>query len=316
VREVFASTPSELRTRRRPNQVSATPGMMRLRLAVRAPLDDGRLFGFFAARAVVGVETGDRSHYARSLRLPRGGGVAVLRPAGDYVECDLHLDDVADTQAAVHRCRRMLDLDADPMAIDALLGADPVLGPLVALRPGVRSPGHPDGAELVVRAVLGQQVSVSGARTTAGRLVERFGEAVTTPVGGVTHRFPSAAALAAADVTDIPVPRTRGRALIEVCRRLSEGELVVDDGASRDDVARQLQTVPGIGPWTASYVAMRALGDPDVFLPTDIGVRNALRGLGVPSDAASASRFADAWRPFRSYALHHLWISLDQESRS
>ncbi|HNJ96726.1 MAG TPA: DNA-3-methyladenine glycosylase, partial [Ilumatobacteraceae bacterium] len=171
-------------------------------------------------------------------------------------------------------------------------------------------PGHPDGTELLVRAVLGQQVSVAGARTLARRLVAAHGEPLARPVGGVTHAFPSAATIAGMTPADFAMPRARGAALINACARLADGTIVLDAGSDRLAATAALEALPGLGPWTAGYIAMRALGDPDVFLPTDVGVRNALRALGADSSPKAATALAERWRPWRSYALHHLWASL------
>ncbi len=248
--------------------------------------------------------------YRRALRLAHGNGVVSVSVTAGTVSCQLVLDDVSDVQAAVQRTRRLLDLDSDPTRIDDHLGADPLLADLVRKRPGLRAPGHPDGTELVVRAVLGQQVSVAGARTLAARLVAAHGEPLANPVGDVTHAFPSATAIASLRPDDFAMPRARGAALIETCARIADGRIELDAGSDRVTAAAALQAVPGIGPWTAGYVAMRALGDPDVFLPTDIGVRNALVALGVDGSPKSAAALAAAWSPWRSYALHHLWASL------
>ncbi|HEY4609907.1 MAG TPA: DNA-3-methyladenine glycosylase 2 family protein, partial [Ilumatobacteraceae bacterium] len=167
-----------------------------------------------------------------------------------------------------------------------------------------------DGVELLTRAVLGQQVSVKGARTLAARMVASIGEPLTTPMDDITHVFPSAASIAGASPTDFAMPTARGRALINACAQLASGKIVIDAGSDREEISHQLESLPGIGPWTASYIALRALGDPDVFLPTDIGVRNALRALGAESTPRAAERLAESWRPWRSYALHHLWASL------
>jgi AraC family transcriptional regulator, regulatory protein of adaptative response / DNA-3-methyladenine glycosylase II len=312
IREVFASSPTDLRGSRQP---SAAGGTLTVRLPYRSPLHAESIFGFLGARAVPGVETWDGTTYRRSLRLNHGNAVIGVSPGpnspgSDAVMCTLHLDNVADAQAAVQRCRRMLDLDADPDTVEACFAEDRILGPLVRKRPGLRSPGHPDGVELLTRAVLGQQVSVKGARTLAARLVAAIGQPLAAPVDGVTHAFPSAEAIARCTPSDFAMPAARGRALIHACEQMAAGNIVIDAGSDRDDLSRQLESLPGIGTWTASYVALRALGDPDVFLPTDIGVRNALRAIGVDSTPKEAARLAESWRPWRSYALHHLWASL------
>jgi AraC family transcriptional regulator of adaptative response / DNA-3-methyladenine glycosylase II len=307
VREVYAASPSELRRSKAP---AVAGGPLTVRLACREPFDSDAMFDFLAARAVPGTESVEPGVYRRSLRLARGNAVVSVSVAGGTVSCSLVLDDVADVQAAVQRTRRLLDLDADPSQIDELLGADPLLAPLVAKRPGLRAPAHPDGTELLVRAVLGQQVSVAGARTLASRLVAAHGVPLTNPVGAVTHAFPSAATVAALRPEDFAMPRARGAALIEACAHVADGRILLDAGSDRDATAASLQALRGIGPWTAGYVAMRALGDPDVFLPTDIGVRNALVALGVDGSPRSAAALAERWRPWRSYALHHLWATL------
>jgi AraC family transcriptional regulator of adaptative response / DNA-3-methyladenine glycosylase II len=218
------------------------------------------------------------------------------------------LEDLRDTAAGVERVRRLLDADCDPTAVDDVLGRDPLLGPLVARRPGLRVPGHVDGNELAVRAVLGQQVTVAAARTVAARLTQELGRPVAQSAGTLTHLFPDVETLAALAPENLPMPRARGRALIGLCRALADGDIVLDRGAGRDDTRRALLALPGIGPWTADYIALRALGDPDVFLPTDIGIRDALKRLG--RDHADAADLAHDWRPWRSYAQLHLWQTL------
>jgi AraC family transcriptional regulator, regulatory protein of adaptative response / DNA-3-methyladenine glycosylase II len=306
IRAVFDLTPTELRRRARRGRASQA-GELALRLPFRAPLDGGALLGWLAARAVPGVEEVDGDVYRRSLRLPRGPGVVELAFEGDCVRCLLWLDDLRDLTPAVQRCRRLLDLDADPGAVAEHLGADALVGPLVRAAPGLRVPGTVDGAELAVRAVLGQQVSVPAARTGAGRLVAEHGEALARPRGAVTALFPAAAALAALDPARLPMPRARAEALVALCRALADGELRLDAGADRVEARRALMALPGIGPWTAGYVAIRALGDPDVFLAEDLGVRHALRRLGGPDDPRRARALAAAWSPWRSYATQQLW---------
>ena len=314
VREVYAASPTDLRLAKAPKSPASnepmTKGPLTVRLACREPFDGDALFSFLGTRAVPGVESIEGGTYRRSLRLARGNGVISVTIVGTTVSCAMTLDDVADAQAAVQRTRRLLDLDCDPAMIREHLSTDPLLAPLVEKRPGLRAPGHPDGTELLVRAVLGQQVSVAGARTLAARIVASHGEPLAEPVGAITHAFPSAATIAGLSPEDFAMPRARGAALIKACGKVADGTIVLDAGSDRAEATAALQNLRGIGPWTAGYVAMRALGDPDVFLPSDLGVRHALAALGVESSPTAAAQRAEAWRPWRTYALHHLWASL------
>jgi AraC family transcriptional regulator, regulatory protein of adaptative response / DNA-3-methyladenine glycosylase II len=216
------------------------------------------------------------------------------------------LEDPRDLDEAARRSRTLLDLDADPGAVLATLGRDPLLGALVRAAPGLRVPRHVDPDELAVRAVLGQQVSVTGAATVAGRLVAEHGEPLSIPRGGVTHLFPAPAALAEADAVQLPTPRSRARALKALTAALARGELVLDPAADREEARRRLLALPGIGPWTADYIAMRGLGDSDAFLASDLGVRRALERLGEDGRPGAAARLAERWRPYRAYAFQHL----------
>jgi AraC family transcriptional regulator of adaptative response / DNA-3-methyladenine glycosylase II len=315
VRAVFALTPTALRRAAKPGGTPATPGVIALRLPFRAPFDWERALAFFTRRSVAGMEEVDGETYRRAVPLPHGAGVLELSAANGsagWIDCRLHLEDLRDLSAAVQRARRLLDLDADSAAVDAALGTDEVLAPLVAARPGLRVPGAVDGDELAVRVVLGQQVSVAGAVTLAARLTARYGKPLASPVGGVTHLFPTAAALAEADDADFAMPESRRRGLRGLCRALADGDLRLDGGADRDEVGAQLLAMPGIGPWTVAAIRMRALADPDVFLPTDLGVRYALRRLGQAEDPKAATALAERWRPWRSYALQHLWALLNE----
>ena len=313
IREVYALSPTELRGRR--GGAHPSTGTVTMRLAVRTPYAGRDLLAFLALRAVPGVEAAGDGWYARTLALPHGTGTVRL-DIGDHDElgqtafvlATFALDDLRDTTAGVERVRRLLDADCDPVAVDEVLGRDPLLGPLVAVRRGLRVSGHVDGNEIAVRAVLGQQVTVRAARTIAGRLTAELGKPVARPDGELTHLFPDVATLASLDPMDLPMPRSRGRALVALCRALAEGEVVLDRGAGRDDTRRALLAIPGIGPWTADYIAMRALGDPDVFLPADTGTRDAVTLLG--RDPLTAGTLAQPWRPWRSYAQVHLWRSL------
>ena len=313
VAEVFASTPTTLRLRRgrQPGgRPAGGPGWITLKLPFRAPLDGDALMAFLGDRAVPGVEELVEGTYRRTVTLTHGTAVVELTPHVDHVGCRLMLGDLRDLATAVQRCRRLLDLDADPLAVADVLGADPALETLITKAPGRRAPGHVDGFELAVRAVIGQQVSVKGARTVAGQLVAAYGEPLGETNGGLTHVFPTAASLAEIAAESFHGPRARGRALGGLAAAVTRGEIVIDAGADRDELRRRLLELAGIGAWTADYIAMRALGDPDVFLATDLGVRHALERLGLPSKPAEAAAHAQRWRPWRSYALHHLWGSL------
>ena len=306
IKEVFASTPTEMRARKKKNASNA-PGVVTLRLPYRAPLNAPALFSFLAARAIPGIEESDGGTYRRTLPLPHSPGIVELTPERDHLACRLQLGDLRDLTAAVHRCRRLLDLDADPVAIDSALANDPLLRPLVRVAPGLRVPGTVDGTELAFRAVIGQQISVKGARTIAARLVARFGKPLTVQDGGLTHVFPYADVVAEADLSKIGIPRTKQATLRSLGSALAAGRLVIDPGADRDETRARLLELPGVGPWTASYIAVRALSDPDAFMPTDLGVRHALERLGVSEEPAAV---AERWRPWAAYAQQHLWKSL------
>jgi AraC family transcriptional regulator of adaptative response / DNA-3-methyladenine glycosylase II len=342
MREVFAATPSELREARgrrgsrTGTRAASAPGVIRLRLPYRPPIDLDRMLAFLAARAIPGVESVDDGWYRRTVLLPNGTGILSLRsildskaPSGQaHVECDLRLTDMRDLTAAVQRCRRLLDLDADPEPIAAALSADPVIGPLAVACPGRRVPGHVDGDELAIRAVLGQQVSVAAAKRLGARLAAAYGKPLEQPEGTLTHCFPTVGTLAAADPATLPMPRSRAGALVGLATALASGDLSLDPGADRERAAAQLLTLPGIGPWTVSYIRMRALSDPDAFLPTDVGVLEALARLGAVPDGATptkaaaraaaaktAAELAGNWRPWRSYAVQHLWAFLEEKGQ-
>ncbi len=217
------------------------------------------------------------------------------------------LQDGRDLDEAVTRTRAMLDLDAQPQEVLDALGDDELIGPLVRANPGLRVPGSAEPHELAVRAVLGQQISVVGAATLAARLVAAYGQPLAQPVGGVTRLFPSAAALSEADPAQLAMPAGRKRALHALTSELATGRIVLDPAAGRDEVrAARLLELPGIGPWTADYIAMRALGDRDAFLASDLGVRRALAAMGRDGRPAAVARLAERWRPYRAYAFQHL----------
>jgi AraC family transcriptional regulator, regulatory protein of adaptative response / DNA-3-methyladenine glycosylase II len=368
--EVYDTAPSALRERARRRDRAARSrvpggtvsddavGALRLRLPFRPPIDLDRLFGFLAARAIPGIEVAAADSYTRTMRLPNGFGILSLRtiPGGSWVDCSLVLSDLRDVTAAVQRCRRLLDLDADPWAISGFFLEDPLLGPLAAGCPGQRCVGAVDSGEIAIRAVLGQQVSVAAARRLGARLVELCGTPLPASVDGTgqagpTHVFPDAATIAALDPAELctraqrapsyrvhnsahlpggrppvppatlPMPLARGRTLVTLASALASGEISLDPGADREDVGARLVALPGIGPWTAGYIRMRALSDPDVFLPGDAGLVRALRAQGDASavkgrSAAALLSAAERWRPWRSYATHYLWATLEAASSS
>ncbi len=300
---------------------------MELHLPYRPPLDAPGLLAFLGARAVPGVEelTPDGT-YRRTLRLPSGAAVlelacipdapafrarvVALRQADDEPQgVGGHVrpvalskrDPIAPAGAAA---RHLLDLDADPAQIDAVLTADPLLAPLIARRPGLRCPGHVDPTELATRAILGQQVSVERARLLATRLVEAHGTPLAKPDGTLTHLFPDATTIASLPSIEFAMPRARSAALAATTAAIAAGTLDLRPGADPEAARSGLLAIKGIGPWTAGYIAMRALGDPDAWLPTDIGVRHGLARIGAGPERA------ERWRPYRSYALMHLWAAL------
>ena len=318
MRETYDTTPTQLRATSRAHRHSAGSERTAISvfLAARQPFDGARLLRFLQRRAVPGIEEVDARSYRRSLQLPHGSAYVILAPRPDGVDATFELADLRDLSTAVERCRRLFDLDADPVAVDGVLARTPTFQPLVAVRPGLRVPAHVDGFELAVRAVVGQQVSVAGARTILARLVAEHGNSLDG-IGSrddVTRLFPTPEAIAAIDPADLPMPRSRGRALVSVAEAVVDGSVLLDRGADRAEVRASLLALPGIGPWTADYVAMRALGDPDVWLGTDIGIVRALRSLGLhsaPGDGVDAAEL-ESIRPWRSYAVLHLWSRLSE----
>ncbi|MER6753078.1 AlkA N-terminal domain-containing protein [Micromonospora echinofusca] len=341
VREVYGRAPSELRTARGRSVAPGGAGTITLRLAYRPPLHARALLDFLALRALPGVEEVRDGTYRRGLRLPHGPGEASLTPADGHVSATLRLTDMRDLAPAVARCRRLLDLDADPTAVDGTLAADPALAGAVAAEPGIRLPRSVDGFEMAVRAVVGQQVSVRSARTTLTRLLthlhpptpgpgdvdqevrapaerSREPEPLDQPAEGAgsgkgTGRvgrlrgFPTAEEVLGVPDEVFGMPAGRRETLRALAGAVADGSLDLAPGGDREETVRRLLALPGIGPWTAGYVAMRALGDPDVLLPTDLAVRRGAAALGVPAAPRTLDTYADRWRPWRSYAVIRLW---------
>ncbi len=333
VRATYAATPRELRAGRRSpvgvGRAPAAPGatVVALRLPFRQPLEPSNLLGHLVATAVPGVEEYRDGAYRATVRLPRAATIIEVRPPeGGAFPVILRLGDVRDLTAAVSRCRRLLDLDADPEAIGAALAADEHLRPLVEAVPGRRVPRILDPESFAIRAVLGQQVSTAAARTHAGRIVAALGDPIDDPNGGLTHLFPTPAQIVAASApasvggepsrldVALRVPASRRRTLLAVARALADGTVDLGVGADWQAARAALLELPGVGPWTAETIAMRALGDPDAWIGSDLGVLKAMAAMEMIPTATVASRAAAdaasvAWSPWRAYAVQYLWAT-------
>ncbi|MET3806719.1 AraC family transcriptional regulator of adaptative response / DNA-3-methyladenine glycosylase II [Nakamurella sp. UYEF19] len=315
IHQIYAADPSTLRSHHVGR--SAGSGTLTLRLAVREPFAGDALLDFLAARAVSGVEYVDGRTYGRTLRLPAGVGTVALEfpapGAPAVVIATLRLRELSDLVPAVDRCRRLLDADADPKRVDEQLATDPHLADSVRACPGLRVPGAVDGPEILLRAMFGQQVSVAAARTTLGKLTAAVGRRMDLASCGtdtnprLTHLFPAPADLAEMDPERIPGPRRRAESIVSANTAIAAGDLRIDAGRRGSELAAELVGFPGIGPWTAQYVSLRVLGDPDVLMTGDLVLRQGAAAVGLPTDPAALLDHARAWSPFRSYAGLHLW---------
>lgn len=304
IREVFGMTPSELRLRRPAAGSTATPGAIDLVLPYRGPLDAAGIFAWMAARAVPGVEEASAASFSRHLRMPGGPGWFEVRQDAD---ARLHLratvTALGDLAPLVSTVRRIFDLDADPIAIDTALSAHPELAPLVIRTPGIRVPGSADPHEMLIRAMVGQQITVAAARTALTALTEALGESV----GEEGQLFPTMAAIAEHGAEVLRGPAARIRAIIGAASALADGALTLTVGDDGDRLREALLAMPGIGPWTADYVRMRVLGDPDILLPGDAALRAGAAAVGLPGDPKGLTGWAACAAPWRSYLSAHLW---------
>lgn len=306
----FGGPPSSLR---RARDEAAAGDLLTLRLDYRAPFSWASLVAFLGARAIPGVESVEDGVYRRAARLgDRAGWIAVHHdPTRPALRAEISRSLTGALMPLVGRLRALFDLDAHPAVIDAHLSRDPRLAGSVARRPGLRVPGAFDGFETAVRAVLGQQVSVRAATTVSGRLAQAFGAPISTPWAGVTHLFPRAEILAGASeasIASLGMPGARARAVIALAGAAAEGSLRLDRRGDPARTVTQLEALPGVGAWTAHYVAMRALGWPDAFPASDLALRQALGGVA----ARDTLTLAEPWRPFRAYAALHLWTTLSE----
>jgi len=303
IREVFGMTPGELRARRR-GTVTDAQSEIDLVLPHRAPMDAAGVFTWMAARALPGVETATATSFARHLRMPGGPAHMEIRQTPDgQLRLRARVTRLGDLAPLVATARRLFDLDADPVAVDDALSAHPELAPLVAALPGIRVPGAADPHEMLIRAMVGQQITVAAARTALSALADQLGE--RTGDGGVL--FPTMAAIAAHGAEVLRGPAARIRAITGAAAALADGSLpltIGDDGAEQ---RARLLAMPGIGPWTADYVRMRVIGDPDVLLPGDVAMRAGAAASGLPADPAGITAWAERVAPWRSYLAAHLW---------
>jgi AraC family transcriptional regulator, regulatory protein of adaptative response / DNA-3-methyladenine glycosylase II len=281
-----------------------------VRLPFQLPFCPDNLFGHLAATAVPGCEEVRDGVYRRTLRLPHGPAVVALSPEPSYVSCQVDVSDRRDHDAAVAACRWLLDLDAEAIEIDKVLSRDELLRPIIAAAPGRRVPRSVDGFEMAFRAVLGQQVSTAAARTHAGRLVASRGTPIVDQNGGLTHLFPDAAALSDLEDGELALPAARRATLRLLIEAVATRGLRLDPDCDWQETRSQLASLRGFGPWTIETIAMRALGDPDAFVATDLGVRAAADQLGLPSGRRLIAH-AERWRPWRAYAVQYLWSVLD-----
>ena len=317
MRAAFGVSPTKLR---RSATTATDRAEIALRLPFRPPFDHVSLLAFLAARAVAGVEEVSDGVYRRTAELSGSAGIVEARVDGDQGVLTLHLQGLGPASAleATRRTGRLFDLDADPGMIAARLATDPLLAPLVARRPGLRVPGAWDPFETAVRTILGQQVSVKAARTLAARLASRFGRSLPAAAarGGLALLFPRAEELAEADIASIGLTSRRAETLRHLAREVALGRIDLGPAASLDEAETRLAGVPGIGPWTAQVIALRALGEPDALPAGDLGLRKALANGGVLPSIAAVEARARGWRPWRAYALIHLWTELASQEQS
>ncbi|MFB4349010.1 AlkA N-terminal domain-containing protein [Microbacterium sp. CR_7] len=302
IREVFGLTPGELRARRR-GSITGVPGSIDLVLPYRGPLDSSGIFAWMAARAVPGVEEAGEASFSRHLRM--GGGPAwfeVRRDADERLHLRARVSRLGDLAPLVATARRIFDLDADPLAIDEALSAHQELAPLVARTPGIRVPGSADPHEMLIRAMVGQQITVVAARTTLTALTEALGERID---GGLL--FPTMSEIAERGAEVLRGPAARIRSIVGAARALADGSLTLTVGDDAGEQRAALLAMPGIGPWTADYVRMRVLGDPDVMLPGDVALRAGAAASGLPVDPKPLVAWAERVAPWRSYLSAHLW---------
>jgi len=310
--QLFGRPPGALRR----SQKAETPAAdgITVRLPYKPPYDWDAIIGFLRDRAIPGVERVEARRYARTLQIDGACGVVVVSPRGDgALSAEIHFASLKALPAVIARVRRVFDLSADPTRIGAHLSQDPTLAPLVAARPGLRAPGAWDGFELAVRAVLGQQITVTAARNLAARLVDRYGEAIDTPAAaalGLTRVFPSPERLVGEDIAALGMPRARGAAIEGLARTVAADRAIFAPRSDLETAIAALKALPGVGEWTAQYIALRELREPDAFPQADIGLMRAMADeTGARPTADQLLARSAAWKPWRAYAAQHLWAA-------
>jgi AraC family transcriptional regulator, regulatory protein of adaptative response / DNA-3-methyladenine glycosylase II len=310
-RTLFQRPPSALRRAAGPDLPSTVHGEIRILLRYPPPYDWPAMLDFLQLRAIAGVESVADGVYRRTIGLDGLQGSVMVRPvAGHALQATIRFPRLASLPAIIARLRRVFDLAADPGAIAMQLAEDPMLAPLVAARPGLRVAGAWDGFELAIRAVLGQQITVAAAIRLAGKLVAAYGENLADGDGVLTHVFPRPERIAAADLATLGVPRSRAATLSAIAAAVVADPQILGAGRSLAESVARLRQIPGIGEWTAQYIAMRQLREPDAFPAADIGLMRAMATAdGLRPTAAELLARAERWRPWRAYAAQHLWSS-------
>jgi AraC family transcriptional regulator, regulatory protein of adaptative response / DNA-3-methyladenine glycosylase II len=310
-RELFGRSPRELRRAAGPEPSPADSGELGLLLRYHPPYDWEAMVAFLRRRAIAGIEHVTDRRYARTVQLDGLTGSVTVEPAhGHALRATVHFPKLSALPAIIARLRRVFDLGADPLAIAAHLAKDPALAPLVKARPGLRVPGAWDGFELAIRAVLGQQITVAAAAGLAGRMVAAYGELMASPGDHLTHVFPRPETIAAADLSALGMPKSRAAALSAVAAAAVADRHLFDANCGLDDAVKRLRAIRGVGEWTAQYIALRQLREPDAFPAADLGLLRAIAGReGRPHSSSELLSRADAWRPWRAYAAQHLWAA-------
>jgi len=311
-RQLYKRPPKALRQTGSVEESAVTAGSVAVKIGYRPPYDWDAMVSFLRARAIPGIEAVSSSRYARTIAFGDTRGFIVVEPAEENcLKATVRFANLRNLPAIIARVRRVFDLAADPVAIGAHLSQDPLLSPLVAARPGLRVPGAWDGFELAVRAVLGQQITVPAATRLAGKLVQAFGERIVNPAAdeqGLTHVFPTPQQLVQADLAAIGMPKARRMALASLAAGVVADPLIFGPRRSLEEAVARLRSLAGVGEWTAQYIAMRELREPDAFLATDAGLLRAMRDEhGVRPSPAALDAHAERWRPWRAYAALHLW---------